>query len=354
MSRPNLIKIAYLTLQQGRNIAGLAHKELSNKVMELVAPEAKPEIFPVDKDLLLEVRNSMSELEEIDWEEAEKGFYPKQQLFDLPWLNWIKNYPLIWLDMPSTWERRKKRNTRDIPKNINQESYPKYYLQNFHHQTDGYLSDHSAGLYDLQVDILFNGTADAMRRRIIAPLKNGLKLFNENSLNKLKVLDVATGTGRTLQQIRSSLQEVDLYGLDLSSSYLKKASHYLSNRKGELVELIKGNAENMPFSDKTFHGLTCVFLLHELPREARQNVLNECFRIIKPGGKLILADSIQISDSPKFITIMESFHKIFHEPFYYDYIKDDIDSRIKEAGFKEISAKSYFMTRVWSAQKPFT
>ena len=59
----------------------------------------------------------------------------------------------------------------DLPKKVDKKLYPDYYLQNFHHQTDGYLSDHSAGIYDIQVEILFNGSADAMRRRIIKPLK---------------------------------------------------------------------------------------------------------------------------------------------------------------------------------------
>ena len=76
--------------------------------------------------------------------------------------------------MPQTWQRRKKNKTRDIPKIVNEEDYPDYYLQNFHHQTDGYLSDHSAEIYDLQVEILFSGTADSMRRRVLSPLKKGL------------------------------------------------------------------------------------------------------------------------------------------------------------------------------------
>ena len=53
---------------------------------------------------------------------------------------------------------------RDLPDTTDPSLYPDYY-QNFHHQTDGYLSDHQA-LYDLQVEILFNGSADAMRRRV--------------------------------------------------------------------------------------------------------------------------------------------------------------------------------------------
>ncbi|MBW3041737.1 class I SAM-dependent methyltransferase [Prochlorococcus marinus] len=352
MAAPSLKKIAYHTLQQGKTLAGLAHKELSTKLMEVFAPEAAPEKFPVDKDLIKEVRRSMENLERIDWQEAEAGVYPKSLLFEAPWLEWAKKYPLVWLDMPQTWNRRKKNQTREIPRSVNEDDYPNYYLQNFHHQTDGYLSEHSAEIYDLQVEILFNGTADSMRRRVLAPLKRGVKKYLSEKSKKIKVLDIATGTGRTLQQIQSALPEVELYGIDLSGSYLKQASKYLSSRSGDLVQLTRGNAENMPYESSSFQALTCVFLFHELPRNARKNVLKECFRLLEPGGTLILADSIQIEDSPKFTDIMENFHKIFHEPYYRDYIIDNIDLRLEESGFTSISSESHFMTKVWKANKP--
>ena len=74
-------------------------------------------------------------------------------------------------------------------------------------------------------------------------------------------------------------------------------------------------------------------------------------RVLEPGGTLVLADSIQINDSPNFISIMEGFYKNFHEPFYCDYIKDDIDNKLSEIGFKDIKSNSFFMTKVWSAIK---
>ena len=83
----------------------------------------------------------------------------------------------------------------------------------------------------------------------------------------------------------------------------------------------------------------------------QKKVLNEFFRVLEPGGILVLADSIQISDSPDFTSVMENFHKSFHEPFYYDYIKEDIDSKMNEVGFKNVKSNSFFMTKVWSAVK---
>ena len=352
MPSPSLAKFAYHTLQQGKSLAGLAHKGISSRIMELVLKDGSTKEFPLKGQLFDNLRNSMSQLQQQDWKDAENGIYPKSQLFEAPWLEWASKYPLLWLDMPNTWIRRKKNKTRDIPSTIDKKQYPDYYLQNFHHQTDGYLSDHSASLYDIQVEILFNGTADSMRRRILYPLKKSLAEFKNKKPSDIRILDVATGTGRTLQQIRGALPKVELYGIDLSGAYLKQASKYLSSRDGEMVQLVKGNAEKMPFDGNSMQAITCVFLLHELPRSARQNVINECYRLIQPGGSLILADSIQINDSPEFIPILENFQKVFHEPYYLDYIKDDIESRLATSGFMNITGESHFMTRVWSAQKP--
>ena len=351
MSKPSLSKLFYQTLQSGKSIAGLVHKELSTKIMDLIVPGAMPEIKPMPNDLLEKVRDSMIKLGELDWEEADEKIYPKKLLFKDPWIEWATKYPMVWFDLPSTWARRKKNKTRDIPQGIASEIYPDYYLQNFHHQTDGYLSDHSASLYDIQVDILFNGTADSMRRRVLSPLKQGLTNFKDRHQSSLRILDIATGTGRTLQQLRGAFPEVELLGLDLSSSYLKQASKNLNKYNHELVQLIRGNAEKLPFPDGTIQAITCVFLFHELPPKARQNVLNECWRVLEKKGILILADSIQVNDSPEFCSLMENFHKTFHEPYYKDYITDDIENRLEESGFKLIDANSHFMTRVWNAVK---
>jgi hypothetical protein len=49
---------------------------------------------------------------------------------------------------------------------------------------------------------------------------------------------------------------------------------------------------------------------------------------------------------------MDNFRRMFHEPYYRDYIGDDIDARLSAAGFSGIRAQSHLMTRVWTATKP--
>ena len=329
-----------------------ASSEVSARLMGLLVPGGAPKTVRVESELLGRLHSRMDAFTERDLQEAEQGIYPASLLFDAPWLDWAARYPLVWLDMPSTWVRCNERNVRHLPRDVEPDAYPSYSLQNFHQQTDGDLSDHSAALYDLGVEILFNGTADPMRRRILRPLRAGLEAFAGRPPGSLRVLNVATGTGRTLRQLRGALPQAQLVGLDLSSSYLRQANRWLSQLHGELPQLVQGNAEAMPFADGCFQAISCVFLLHELPSEARANVISELFRLLEPGGVLVLTDSVQVHDSPQFRVPMENFRRVFHEPYDRDDISDDIDARLAGAGFEAISAESHFMTRVWSARKP--
>ena len=98
MSDP-VTKLAYQTMQQGKSLLGLAHKEVSTRLMDLVAPQASASTVPVPPEMIGELRSSMDELLELDWKEAQQGLYPTSLLFDAPWLDWAVRYPLVWLDL---------------------------------------------------------------------------------------------------------------------------------------------------------------------------------------------------------------------------------------------------------------
>jgi ubiquinone/menaquinone biosynthesis C-methylase UbiE len=350
-----LTKLAYQTFQQGKSYFGLLHKTVSSQLLNFVAPpsiEQKRKTKPLSLELIQTLQKRMAEVVEADWQDVEKGVYPASLVFDNPWEDFFRYYPAMWLDMPETWQRVNAKRYQEFDAGVETEGLPSYYVQNFHHQTNGYLTDTSANLYDLQVEILFNGTADPMRRRILAPLKEGLQAFSDVLPSQIKVLDVACGTGRTLRNIRGMLPKASLYGVDLSAAYLRKANQLLSQFEGTLPQLVQGNAEELPYLDNYFHAVTSVFLFHELPPQARQNVINEACRVVKPGGTFIICDSVQISDSPELAPAMEGFPEMFHEPYYRHYMTDDLVARLKEAGFDEVSEQVHFMSKYLIAKKP--
>ncbi|PMB50129.1 SAM-dependent methyltransferase [Fischerella thermalis CCMEE 5201] len=346
-----LTKLTYQTFQQGKNYFGLAHKTLSARLLNFISP-VEQQTKPIPTEVLPKLQQRLDNLLEIDWQDAERGVYPTSLLFDNPWQDFFQYYPVVCLDLFQMWERAKQKRYQDFPPNVETSAYPSYYVQNFHHQTDGYLSDLSANLYDLQVEILFGGTADPMRRRILAPLKEGLKFFADTPSQQLRILDVACGTGRTLKMIRAALPQASLFGTDLSPAYLRKANELLSQISGELPQLLQANAEELPYLDNYFHAVTSVFLFHELPAGVRQRVIEQCYRVTKPGGVFIICDSIQMSDSPAMEPLMENFHEIYHEPYYKHYMSDDLVERLEKAGFENVEVQVHFMSKYLIAHKP--
>ena len=73
MARESISKIAYKTLQQSKSVAGFAHKQISSRLMNFILPDSKLENFDIDKDLLIQIQNSMDNLREEDWNDAEKN-----------------------------------------------------------------------------------------------------------------------------------------------------------------------------------------------------------------------------------------------------------------------------------------
>ena len=347
-----LTKFAYQAFQDGKKAFGVAHKVVSDRLTDIALADKRDQAQPLSPDVLLKLQSKVKELEETDWQDVQAGIYPSQVLFDNPWLDFFRYYPEVWLDMPKIWSRLQTKEYQSFDPNIDREGYPNYYLQNFHYQTDGYLSDLSANLYDLQVEILFNGSADAMRRRILKPLKEGLQAFADVSPLQTRILDVACGTGRTLRMIRAAFPKAKLFGTDLSPAYLRKANQLLSEIPGELPQLLQANGEDLPYLDNYFHGVSSVFLFHELPPSARQAVIDQAFRVLQPGGTFVICDSMQELDSPDFKVMMDNFPALFHEPYYRHYTTDNLEERLEKAGFTNIRTENHFVSKYWIAAKP--
>lgn len=227
--------------------------------------------------------------------------------------------------------------------------YPRYYLQNFHFQTDGWLSDHSAALYDFQVEILFNGGADAMRRQALLPIGRHLA---GRRLADQPLLDVACGTGRFLSLVKHNYPRLPVTGLDLSRPYLARARDVLG--AWSWVRLIEGNAERLPFADGSFALVTCVYLFHELPRAVRRRIAAEMARVLRPDGLLVVVDSFQVGDRPEFEGLLELFPRAYHEPYFTDYARDDLAHLFGEIGMVQAYRDLAFMSKIAAFHRPVT
>ena len=300
------------------------------------------------------LRRRIEELFDEDWQDAAAGLYPRELIDAMPWREYVLAAPKLIADLPRTRERIRQRRHDELPEQV-AARYPGYYARNFHYQTDGYLGHTSAELYDLQVELLFGGTADAMRRRVIPPVvrfarAQGYAQSLNDTAQPLKLLDVACGTGHFLRMMGAALPAAKLFGVDLSPHYLARARETLP--KNLDVSLLRENAEQLPFPEGHFDAVTNVYLLHEVPPEVRARILAEMARVVRPGGLVVVADSLQLADAPELHNELHHFPDRFHEPFYPSYIRDDLAARVRQAGLEVSHEKLAFLTKIVVAHRP--
>jgi ubiquinone/menaquinone biosynthesis C-methylase UbiE len=288
-----------------------------------------------------------SELHRRDLANVDAGLYPRELLFDIPVRRYLREFPRLLADTPRVVRRMRKGDFRDIPL-VDKRRFPPYYRRTFHWQTDGYFSEHSAEVYELGVELLFRGTADVMRRQIIPPITEYVRAVGDAT--QVKLLDIGCGTGRTLHQIARSHPTMRLHGVDLSPAYIRYARKVLGD-VGELTLAVE-NAEALPWADATFDIVTSVYMFHELPRNARRNVVREMLRVVKPGGLVVIEDSAQPSESPELAQVLHDFPRDFHEPFYEDYLEDDLGRLLEEVGFVESVTRPALVAKVVTARHP--
>jgi ubiquinone/menaquinone biosynthesis C-methylase UbiE len=105
-------------------------------------------------------------------------------------------------------------------------------------------------------------------------------------------LEVAVGTGLNLPHYPSDVQ---LTGVDLSPEMLTVAAE-TAEKLGRVIELREGDAQDLPFVDRSFDTVVCTYALCSVPDEAR--AISEMERVLKPGGRLILVDHVRSTATP--------------------------------------------------------
>jgi ubiquinone/menaquinone biosynthesis C-methylase UbiE len=312
--------------------------------MALWHRRTQPDVRP-DPQALRHVHQSLMEMLATDLANVEAGHYPRELLHAFPYSEYLRAVPELLRDQKKIYQRARAQRHDELPAEAEPERYPPYYRRTFHWQSDGWLSFRSARLYDVSVEILFGGAADVMRRMALPSLLAGIR-----HLPHPRVLDIACGTGRFLDALRRSLPNAHLYGVDLSPFYIAHARAQLGGAPH--VALSAQNAESLSFEDASFDAASSVFLFHELPRDVRRRVAGEALRVLRPGARLVICDAAQARDAEGWQTPLENFPKIYHEPYFKSYLRDDLGSMLEEVGFQVESTEVHFLVKIVTARKP--
>lgn len=218
---------------------------------------------------------------------------------------------------------------------------PDYFQNTFHYQTDGWLSTESAAVYETSTETLFVGRQDAMQRCTLVPLSDFMKGRDSSTT---RALEIGCGTGRFATFVKDNYPTMDLTLTDLSPFYLQEARanlHYWKQQRAKDLNLtgvdkngvtfMQAAAERLPFEDSSFDVVYSVYLFHELPQDVRHAAIREMARVLKPGGLIIMTDSVQTGDRPAIDNSLSGFGD-FNEPFYRNYLADDLGRVFGEAG----------------------
>ena len=182
-----------------------------------------------------------------------------------------------------------------------------------------------------------------MRRRALSLLA---KAWRGRDHRGLRLVDLACGAGGFLSDLSAAFPRAQLAGLDLSAAYLQEAA-----RRSGVSAMIQANGERLPFANASLDGVTCIYLFHELPPRIRLKIAGEIARVLKPGGLLAFADSIQPVDEPQMERLLEFFPAHFHEPYYAAYSATDLAALFGDAGLTLRSQDKAFLTKAMLFEK---
>jgi len=103
--------------------------------------------------------------------------------------------------------------------------------------------------------------------------------------------------------------------------------------KDQALFATRMNAEALAYQDDSFSTVVLFFLLHEMPEEARRNVLSECMRVIPQGGALLVTEYAPLPTGHIIYRFPPSRWIITKlEPFLDGFWRDDVGAVLNEFG----------------------
>jgi ubiquinone/menaquinone biosynthesis C-methylase UbiE len=153
-------------------------------------------------------------------------------------------------------------------------------------QTEGMLI-RWAPYYDLVTNLMTFGQARRLRKTTVdqALIKPGDS-----------VLDVGCGTGEVTLLAKTRAADGKVYGIDPAPEMIAVARSKAARKKLE-IDFRVGVIEALPFPDSSIDVVTSSLMMHHLPEDLKVRGLAEIYRVLKPGGRLLIADFMRPTGS---------------------------------------------------------
>jgi ubiquinone/menaquinone biosynthesis C-methylase UbiE len=187
-------------------------------------------------------------------------------------------------------------------------------------QTEGALI-RWAHYYDFVTNILTLGQARRLRRTTVdqALIKAGDR-----------VLDVGCGTGEVTLAAKARAKHGQVYGIDPAPEMIAVAGRKAARKKLE-IDFRVGVIEALPFPDSSIDVVTSSLMMHHLPENLKVRGLAEIYRVLKPGGRLLIADFMRPTGSfTNHLLIVFTRHQRLQKGI------EDLQALLQNAGFGQV------------------
>lgn len=142
---------------------------------------------------------------------------------------------------------------------------------------------HRATLYDVGIWLLTLGRERRFRERLLAParLQPGEA-----------VLDVGCGTGSLAMLARQQVGAAGVVaGIDAAPEMIARARRKANKARLD-IQFETASADALPYANAHFDAVLCTVALHHLPRAVRSVAVAEMARVMRPAGRVFLADFV--------------------------------------------------------------
>jgi len=162
-----------------------------------------------------------------------------------------------------------------------------------------------------------------------------------------QVLDLCCGSGQATQVLSQYSKAVT--GLDASPLSLQRA-----RRNAPQADYVEALAEAMPFPNSRFDLVHTSMALHEMQPSQRQQIIQEVYRVLKPGGQFALVD-FHSPTNPLFWPGLSLFYVLFETETAWKLLQEDLVALLTQVGFQinHTALHAGGSLQVIQAQKPF-